>query len=237
MRTIILLAILCAANLTSSGQILISILLGDKLNSDKLEFGLDGGVNFSNLHGLDQSSTKTGFNLGFYFDIRMKNPSWMLHTGVQVKSTMGAAEVPVYSLGDPNLDNAFEGGSVKRKLGYFNLPVMMKYQWANNFFVEAGPMFGLMARSTDEFTTTILKKDDLYYKLNIRDRYHPLDAGILVGLGHRLLGGNGMNIGVRYYYGLVDITVDDTTSNQQNRSFSIFAEIPIGVGKKTPAAE
>jgi hypothetical protein len=41
-----------------------------------------------------------------------------------------------------------------------------------------------------------------------------------------------MNIGVRYYYGLVDITVDDSGSNQHNRSFMIFAEIPIGVGKK-----
>jgi hypothetical protein len=232
MRTLFLLVLLVTANLTSSGQILISILLGDKLNSDKLEFGIDGGMNFSNLQGLEPSSTKTGFNLGFYFDIRMKNRSWMLHTGVQVKSTMGADEVPVYSLGDTNLDNAFEGGSVKRKLGYFNLPIMMKYQWPSNFCVEAGPMFGLMSRSTDEFTTTVIKKDDLHYKLNIRDRYHPLDAGLMAGVGHRLLGGNGMNIGVRYYYGLVDITVDDSGSNQHNRSFMIFAEIPIGVGKK-----
>ena len=50
-------------------QVLISLLLGDKLNSDKIEFGLDGGFNFSRIGNLDSSSSYSSFNLGFYFDI------------------------------------------------------------------------------------------------------------------------------------------------------------------------
>lgn len=38
----------------SNGQVLISLLLGDKLNSGKLEFGLDGGVNWSNISNLKE---------------------------------------------------------------------------------------------------------------------------------------------------------------------------------------
>ena len=34
-------------------QVLISILLGDKLNSGKIEFGLEGGANWSTIKNLD----------------------------------------------------------------------------------------------------------------------------------------------------------------------------------------
>jgi hypothetical protein len=238
MRTFLLISILTAGQFRSNGQVLISILLGDKLNSDKLEFGLDGGLNLADTRGLDNSSSNGSLSLGFYFDIRLfENRSWMLHTGMLVKSTMGADDLPVYSLGNPDLDNAFAGGSVSRQLGYFNVPVMMKYQWANHFFVEAGPMFGLMNKATDNFTAKVVQKEDLNYKLKIRDRYHPLDAGMMAGIGYRLLGGNGMNIGARYYYGFVDITIDDSSANEYNNSFFIFAEIPIGVGKKASKPE
>ncbi|HEU4861321.1 MAG TPA: hypothetical protein VFT15_15860, partial [Chitinophagaceae bacterium] len=97
---------------TGNTQVLISILLGDKLNTGKIEFGLDGGANWSTIKNLDGAKSLTGFNLGFYFDFKLKDPSWMLNTGVIVKSNMGADELPVYSLGNPNLDNAFTGGKI-----------------------------------------------------------------------------------------------------------------------------
>ena len=37
----------------ASGQVLISLLLGDKLNTGKIEFGLEGGFNWSNFHNDD----------------------------------------------------------------------------------------------------------------------------------------------------------------------------------------
>jgi hypothetical protein len=224
--------LMLTGSFAASGQVIISLLLGDKLNSGKVEFGLDGGLMLSTIDGVGTSNSKRAFNLGFYFDIKLKNPSWRVYTGVMVKSTLGAEDIPVYSLDDPDLDNAFSGGSVKRKLGYFTVPVMMKYKFENNFFVEAGPMFGLMNSSTDEFIATVKKKDDLLYKLKIKDNYHPLDAGLMAGVGYRLLGGNGMNLTICYYYGLVDITIDDSTPNQYNRSLYFMVGIPIGAGKK-----
>lgn len=235
MRTLIILLILVGTSFTSYGQVLISLLLGDKLNSGKVEFGLDGGFNITDISGLKSSGNKTGFNLGFYFDIKLKDPSWIFHTGVLVKSTMGAEDIPVYFLDNVDLDNAFQGGSVKRKLGYFNVPVMIKYKWQNNFFAEAGVMFGLMNKSKDEFLGSVKKKEDLSYTLDIKERYHPLDAGLMAGIGYRLLRGNGMNLAIRYYLGVIDITIDDTTPSQYNRSLYIALGIPIGVVKKPDA--
>jgi len=232
MRKIIAVAVLLLISHLGHSQILISLLLGDKLNSDKLEFGLDGGLNRSTINGLDQADYVGRFNLGFYFDFHLKSPAWMVHTGVIVKSTMGAQHIPVYDLGNADLNASFVGGSVDRRLSYFNVPILIKYKSKNHFFAEAGPMLGLMNKSIDVFTRNVVDEDDLSYTLKIRERYHPLDAGLMAGIGYRLLGGNGMNLGVRYYFGLVDITLDDSTPNEYNRSFYMSVGIPIGKAPK-----
>jgi hypothetical protein len=214
----------------TQGQVLISLLLGDKLNSGKIEFGLDGGINFMSLPGVKGSSSASGFNLGFYFDIKTKS-KYLVHTGVIVKSPMGAEGITPYDLNNPDLNNAFAGGEVKRKLRYFNVPFMMKRPFNNNFYVEGGIMLGLMSKSFDEFNQSVNKTEDLTYKLYNRDNYHPLDAGLIAGIGYRLMGGNGMNLGMRYYYGMVDITIDDSGDNVYNRSLYLTVGVPIGAGK------
>jgi len=214
-------------------QVLISILLGDKLNTGKIEFGLDGGWNWSNMKNLDPSKNLGTFNLGFYFDIKLKHPSWMINTGVIVKSVMGAAGLPVYSLGNAGLDSSFKGGKVSRKINYFNVPIMMKYTFSNNIYVKAGTQLGLRYNAHDEFLNEIKESDDLKYKLKTKDEYHPLDAGLAIGAGYRLMKGNGMNIGLQYYYGLVDVVINDSSPDHFNRVLYLTVGIPIGKNKKT----
>ena len=217
--------------LAVKSQVIISLLLGDKLNTGKIEFGLDGGLTLSDLGGLDAAESLRGFNLGFYFDIKTKHPAWIVNTGVIVKSPMGAKGLPVYSLNDPALDTAFKKGSVTTKLRYFNVPVMMKYQFKNNIYVKGGIQLGLRYKAFDEFKNSVAEDDDLTYKLKRKDDYHPLDAGLAFGLGYRLMGGNGMNLGLQYYYGMVDVEIDDNSPNQFNRVFYFNLGIPIGKGK------
>ena len=217
---------------TARTQVLISILLGDKLNTGKIEFGLEGGVNWSNMKNLESSQSLRSFNLGFYFDIKLKDSNWMLNTGVIVKSNMGADELPVYSLGNADLDVVFAGGKVSRKINYFNVPVMMKYTFKNHIFLKGGIQLGLGYQAFDEFKNSINEEDDLKYKLETKKQFHPLDGGLAIGAGYRLMKGNGMNIGVQYYYGLIDVRIDDSSPDQLNRSFYLTAGIPIGKNPK-----
>lgn len=235
----ILLAALMVAVFYSNchSQVLISLLLGDKLNTGMVEFGLDGGLNIVTIDGVDPSSAKPNFNLGFYFDVKLSNPCWMVHTGVLVKSTMGARDIKVYPLDNPDLDDAFKDGTVVRKLGYFNVPLMIKYKWQHGFYVEGGTMLGLMHKARDEFVTSVNSRDDLTHTIDIRDRYHPFDAGLIGGMGYRLMKGNGMNLGIRYYYGLVDTAIDDTSMGQYNRALYFSLSIPVGVGKSSVASD
>jgi hypothetical protein len=160
MKKILLVIIALFFSSTADAQILISLLFGETLNTGRVEFGLDGGLNLATVHGIDGAKNLKAWNLGFYFDIKLDNPSWMIHTGVIVKSTMGTENVPLYSLDDVNLDSAFSGGSVATKLQYFNVPIMLKYRFRNNFSVEGGVVLGLLRKASDEFTNSVQDKDE-----------------------------------------------------------------------------
>jgi len=227
----IMLVITLTLPVSVMGQVIISLLLGDKLNSGKIEFGLDGGVNYSSMKGLPSGGFTSYFNLGFYFDIKTKNPHWLVHTGVIVKSTMGAGGLPVYSLNDPSLDNAFAGGRVERRINYFNVPICVKYVFDNHFYLEGGIMPALRYSAHDIFTADVANKNDLTYERSIKDELHQMDFGLIGGIGYRLMGGNGMNLTLRYYLGLVDVVIDDSSPDQYNTAAYLTVGIPIGAGK------
>lgn len=222
----------------ANSQVVISLLFGKKLNTDNVKFGLDGGVNFSNIGNLDASESHTGFNLGLYFDILLKEQSnWYLHTGLILKSPMGADGLAVYSLNDPDLDAAYSDGVVDRQLKYINLPLLARYKFKGHLFIEAGPMLGVLVKATDVFYASVNEDKDHSYENKVTDQYNLFDAGIQAGIGTQLMKGNGMDIGFRAYYGLTDILKDNPGDPQRNTSYYIYASIPIGAGEKAKAKQ
>jgi len=220
----------------ANSQVLISLLLGDKLNSEKLKFGIDGGVNFSTISNIEPSKYKPTFNLGFYFDFLLKkNMNWYVHTGVLVKSTMGARGLDTYILNDASLDTLFQNGNIYRKLSYFNVPILVRYKFKNELFVEAGAMLGLLYKAYDIFYEDINEKEDLSYKYDVRDHYNRIDAGVEAGIGYNVIKGTGYNFGLRYYYGLNGLFKDNSGDPQRNSSFYLFASLPVGAGEKAKA--
>jgi hypothetical protein len=229
MKKFILAFALLFTGYAANSQILISLLLGDVLNSDKIEFGLDGGINFANVANIEPSESLRMFNMGFYFDIKLKE-QLMLHTGVLVKSNQGADKLNPYSLDNPNLDEVFATGYVSRKINNFSVPIMLKYRFATLFHVEAGPMLALRTKGYDEFKTSIVDDDDITYKLDIKDNYKRIDAGIMGGVGMKLSKvPKSSQIGIRYYYGLVDPLKENTGKSQNFSSLYLYFSIPIGV--------
>ncbi|HSC52880.1 MAG TPA: outer membrane beta-barrel protein [Phnomibacter sp.] len=224
-------------SLMADSQVLISLIFGDKLNSGNIEFGLDGGYSFSNLKGAVGSNSKGAFNLGFYFDIKTKHPNWMVSTGVVVKGPMGAKGQPVYLLHDPALDSAFKGGSVTTKLNYFYVPVNLKYTFKNRIFLKGGIQMGLINSASDLFLNNVKDEDDLTYKLSRKKDFAALDFGLAAGVGYRISKGMGMNININYYYGLIDVEVDDDKPNVMNQAWYFNVGIPIGKGKAMKKAE
>ena len=128
------------------------------------------------------------------------------------------------------MDNIFVGGTVERRLNYFNVPVLAKYR-IGRFFAGAGPQLSLGYKGADVFTKSVKGDEDLTYTLENRAQYKPIEAGICAAAGVHLQKGYGMNILVRYYQGLTEIRKEPVGAAQVNQGWHLLVGIPIGMGK------
>lgn len=208
----------------AQSQVLISLLLGDKLNSDGLEFGLEGGYNWSVINGLDAKKGLSTFNLGFYFDIRIKN-QWSFYTGTLVKARLGVDHLSTNDLQFLQTDTYTEEGDYSQQIRYFLVPALLKYNFKNYFYAEGGVQFGLTHGAWVEFNSDVDGKE-ARIKDDNQDAINRFDMGAMAGFGYKLLKGKGLSLGVKYYYGFLDVYKDKSGTN--NNALFVKLNIPIG---------
>ena len=227
---IIVMSVMILFPVTLNAQVLITILLGDALNTDKIEFGLIGGMNRSTITTIDDAKGMNNFDLGFYFHILMKKNSY-LSTGVLVKSNVGATGMATYPLGDEDFDAVYENGTLTKKINCFTVPILFHQRFNNRWYMEAGPSLALIFKPSDIFEESALE-GDLTYKKIVKDQYKHIDAGLMAGAGYKFKKQTkSMSAGINYYYGLVDVSnTSDLTI--KNSAVYFYLKIPIGVGKK-----
>jgi len=226
------------------GQVLLSILFGDNLNTDKLEFGMNAGFNLSNIRGIAESQGLNNWELGFYFDIHPKEKSpWYIATGVYVKSNVGGKNIPLDYPGNRQInDSVYNGfvvadGHVEKRFNTFYVPANIRYLTKSGLFVEAGAQIGLVFKTHDIYTAEV-DGETLKYEVTkgVVDNglYKWFDGGIDGGIGYRHTGSMSWKIGVWYYLGLTNIYKNDLGYKAYNSSLYVLATIPIG---KKKAAE
>jgi hypothetical protein len=231
----LLLAFLMLFSVQAKSQVLISILLGDKLNSEWMEFGLEGGLNWSTMSGFETSAYAQKWNLGFYFNIRVQE-HWSVYTGVLVKSNLGVNKLSdndLAVLGISKINDPINGGDLvgdySHKMNTFQVPLLMRYNFKNHMYVAAGPQFGLYFKSWVQFDSDI-EGTDVTVKDYNTDSINKIDAGVSAAVGYRLMQGTGWTISGKYYYGFVDAFKNISGTN--NSSFYVSLCIPIGAGDK-----
>lgn len=232
MKKVFLLALLVFCYSAADSQIIISLLLGDKLNNPGLEFGLEGGLTISNVSKLETKKSLNALGLGFYFDIKLKNQIY-LNTGVYVKSTYGSNYLTDNDLSNLGISKAPYSGNYKLKINYFYVPILIRYRFKNHFYAEMGPQAGLRYNSMVEFNDDV-DGLDIRIRTNNKNKIYAIDAGFTGGIGYILRKGTGMTIGVKYYYGLAHVIKD--VSGSKNSSLFIKLNIPIGREKQTKEA-
>lgn len=225
MKKLFALCFLLLSSYTVHSQVLIALLLGDKLNSGKIEFGLDGGLNFSTIGNMDSNSYSRELNIGFYFDIKMKE-QWYLNTGVLVKSTLGLDNLTEQDLDFLNATTYDAEGEYKQRINYFIVPALARYKFKNNMYAELGPQFGLATKAFIQFDSDVDGNEARIRETNT-DMINRFDMGLSAGTGIRLLKGLGWTIGARYYYGFLDVYKD--RSGTKNSSLFLKLYVPIGL--------
>ena len=225
---ILFFSIIMATPAALNGQVLISILFGDALNTDKIEFGLIGGLNRSWIRTISDAEGLNNFNIGFYFHILMKKSSY-LSTGVLVKSNVGATGMPTYPI-DPEFDNVYEEGVLTKKIPVFYVPILFHQRFNQRWYIELGPQLGLIHQPKDIFDIEE-HGGDLTYTTSTRGQYQYIDFGFYGGVGFKFLKKvKSTSLGIGYYIGLSDVA-KDAYDDTKNSSFYLFCKVPIGVGK------
>jgi len=214
--------------LTAKSQVIISLLFGDKLNSEKVFFGLLVGGGLNNLSAYQTSSWAPNLNLGLYLGFKL-NERFFLQFDAMAKYKLGAKKLPVYSLNDVALDSLFAGGSVERDIKYLSLATTFQYRFYKYFNLEIGPQISLRVKATDFFSVG-RSGGDLKFERKINDSTTLFDIGAAAGFSWQFAKGNGVKLAFRYYYGFIDVMKTDPGSNA-NRSLQLNCYIPIGRGK------
>ncbi len=207
-----------------TAQVLLAILFGDKLNTEKLEFGIAVNPVFTNLTGVN-GDYRTGLDLAIYFDIQIKT-KFFIHVEGVAKGAFGEEKITTYHTGLDTVDILYANGNYERKIKAFSMPVLARYAINRKFFVDAGIRADWMLKTKDIFKTK-LYDNDLEYTMNVSDQISKLDFGLTGGLHYKFGGPRTMGVGLRYFQGLTDV-IKTTAGTQTNTAFEIVITIPIG---------
>lgn len=190
--------------------------------SQEVKFGLKGGLNIANqsnpaLSGLVQGKTSflIGFNIGGYVEIELANKI-SIQPELSFSLQGGKLSYVDYIRTDPFYPEESVNVELVDKLSYINIPIMFKYNVADEITLELGPQLGILVSSTTNasFNGSTISGNS---SENSKAFYNSVDYGINLGAGYNM--SEDITVGIRYYKGVSNI--GKYSSEIKNNVFSI----------------
>jgi len=165
------------------------------LRSQNINIGIKGGLNIYNIHNDNGAKydNLTGFHIGLLGHIHLTR-----HLALQPEVVYSAQGAKYDALGE----------TVKVKLGYINVPLLLQYMFDNGFRMQVGPQIGFLLKAKTE-----TNDNDIDIKSNLKST----DLGLAMGLGY-IVPSSGFGIDARYNLGLSNIN-ENSSTNSMNRGF------------------
>ena len=196
-----------------------ALLLAAPAFSQGPAFGLKGGLNYTNLAGIDadDNNARIGFNAGVFARTMPDQP-----VGVQL-------ELLYSTKGNRTKYNTFFGlidQEVDFNLNYLELPVMASIRVMEVVDFQIGGYAAYLLSAKVKTSGDLGSGQD---DLN-KDNFKSFDAGIVGGVGFNV--GENLQIGIRYLHGLMDVVDDKDLSNlvgdAQNRCMQVYVAVGLG---------
>jgi hypothetical protein len=196
--------------LTSIILVIGLVMMPAAVISQENNFGIKGGLTWSNLYidheDIDDENARLGFHAGIFNQHMMT-----LKFGMQVDLlyTTKGSEAEYTGILDQ---------SVSFNIDYIDLPVMMVFRPVPAFEIHAGPYAGVLLNSNVTFDGTFEGVTELD-----RDHFRNIDAGLVAGLTINLVN---LKLGARYNLGLRDIADSDAArlllGESKNQYLQVF---------------
>lgn len=187
------------------------------------QFGLKAGMNVSSLSkdaSMSDTKSKIGFNAGVFMNAPLAEsfsiqPELLYSqmgnkATVTTTSTVGANTITTKTTGSTDLD-------------YVTLPVMFQYKATPNFYLEAGPEFGLMVSGKSKGDRTVTTTNggastevSSSSTLDIKDDLNTFNFGVGIGAGYYFTPNVGLT--ARYVAGVTDIAKDRPSGSDAVRN-------------------
>jgi hypothetical protein len=213
-----------------SGQVIIALLFGDKLNNEKISFGLNAGANYGTINNFQYADSRVGINFGLYFNLRLSEKFDFAPELIMINDN-GARDISKYSLGDPSLDKTLENTTINRRLRYASLPLIFNYNLFKQLRFGLGPQVSFLTDARDNFWERS-DEQEISYKRNIISATNRWDIGLIGGFTYRLMSGKGLFLRAYYYFGFLPVYKSTSVSDFRNQYFQFSVGIPVGATNK-----
>lgn len=170
------------------------LIIGNAM-SQKIDFGLNGGLNISTLHINNQSTvnSKAGLNLGLFFRVNTGH-GWAINPGL------------LYSMEGAKVENS---GNVIYRLNYLNVPVLLQYQITKGLRLEGGAQMGFL------LSARIKSGNIIQNAQNLNSTAFSLPFGV------NYIGRKGVGFDARYNFGLSNLNNDTNGPIIQSNVFQL----------------
>jgi hypothetical protein len=234
-RSVLLVSLLAvAAPQKAQGQVLIGMLLGDKVSSERFQLGLNISAGMTGFWGVSSRFSR-GWSLGLYGEA-VVHPVIHLVPELVFKAPGGArrmtSDVPGYSLdamGDPLLEQLEEEGNVSRSLTYFALSTLVRFA-LGPVGLGVGPWLAVRTGGEERIQMS-MDGQTLELRDSSGDFARRFDAGALFSLDVQLNPSRGlrsMKLRLKSYLGLVDTVSANEGPAVRNWNVLLGLDIPIG---------
>ena len=159
----------------------------------QISFGAKAGVAVTSLPGDNNNYMKTGYYGGVTGELPVGEKFGI--AAELVYSMQGNKQRILFAEWAPNGSYNATGKKENMNLSYVNLPLLVKYQFIKNIFIETGLQPGLLVSAR---VKTSQGSGD------IKDNYKSFDLSWPIGIGFKLENGLGANL--RYNLGLTNLS-------------------------------
>lgn len=214
----------------SNAQVLMSLIFGDKLNTENNAFGLHANYSLNGITNFEDSKALGlgSLNLGLFFS-RKFDDHWAWNLELLGKYVRGAKGAPAYSLMEPELDALYSGTKYDRKISYLSAAPTIRYLTDLGFFLEGGAQFSWRTRKAKDYFEKKVPDGELSLEVDVKSQINPIDASYIVGIG-AFIGKSKIDaVGIRYVGGIVNVMKNQ--GNNKHSQVAIYYNLPIGRGK------
>ncbi len=192
-------------------MIILAIILTMTVSGfSQIDFGVAGGLNFSEFGGDDidelNPDMKAGVSGGLYAEIGL--------FGISV-----APEV-LYTMKGSNLE--FDDVEITTKLTYIEVPVLARLYLPFPIihpFITAGPYFSTLLTAENEYTYGGETETD-----DVKDDLESTSTGIKIGAGIKL---SRLTLSARYSMGMKNIAKETDLFEMKNKSFELMVHFAL----------